>query len=280
MFEVAEAYERQMGRWSRQLAPLLIDFVGIADGDRVLDAGCGTGSLSMTIARMTKAAAIVGIDASQGFVEYARAQNFDPRVCFELGDAHNLSYPDASFDRCLSLLVVNHIADAPKALKEMRRVTKARGVVATAMWDGTGGNEFNDCMWNVALMLDATVTPASQRQGSYSSPTALSALWAGSGLTNVEVKELTTLCEYSSFEEYWHRFLESQGPAGAYVVGLPEDRRAALEEQLRRNILGNDADKAFALRAKAWAVKGLVPDKSAGNLFYLPKSESTKGAPR
>jgi SAM-dependent methyltransferase len=261
MFEVAEAYERQMGRWSRQLAPLFIKFAAVGDGDRVLDAGCGTGSLSMTIARMTKAAAIVGIDASKGFVEYALAQNFDPRVSFEVGDAQNLSYPDVSFDRCLSLLVVNHIPDTPKALEEICRVTKPGGVVATAMWDGTGGNEFNDCMWNVAVTLDPTVTPASRRQGSYSSPAALSELWARAGLANVEVKDLTMPCEYSSFDEYWKRFLEGQGPAGAYVVGLPEDRREALRQRLRQDILRDRADGPFSLQAKAWAVKGTVPDK-------------------
>ena len=79
MFEVAEAYQRQMGRWSRQLAPLLIEFAGVGAGERVLDAGCGTGSLALSIARLTKAAEIVGIDASKGFIEYACAQNSDPR---------------------------------------------------------------------------------------------------------------------------------------------------------------------------------------------------------
>ena len=60
--EVAEAYEVMMGRWSRQLAPLFVEFVGVRDGERVLDVGCGTGSLSATLARVTGASKIVGID--------------------------------------------------------------------------------------------------------------------------------------------------------------------------------------------------------------------------
>jgi SAM-dependent methyltransferase len=99
MFEVAEAYEVMMGRWSRQLAPLFVDFAGVRDGETVLDVGCGTGSLSATLARVTEASKIVGIDASSGFVEYARTQNADPRVTFEVGDAQALPYPDESFDR-------------------------------------------------------------------------------------------------------------------------------------------------------------------------------------
>ena len=65
MFEVAEAYEVMMGRWSRQLAPLFVEFVGVRDGEKVLDVGCGTGSLSATLARVTGASKIVGIDPSK-----------------------------------------------------------------------------------------------------------------------------------------------------------------------------------------------------------------------
>jgi ubiquinone/menaquinone biosynthesis C-methylase UbiE len=103
MFEVADAYEATMGRWSRQLAPLFVEFVGVRDGEKVLDVGCGTGSLSATLARVTGAAKIVGIDPSNGFIEYARTQISDRRVTFEVGDAQALPYPDASFDRCLAI---------------------------------------------------------------------------------------------------------------------------------------------------------------------------------
>ena len=72
MFEVAEAYEVMMGRWSRQLAPLFVEFVGVWDGEKMLDVGCGTGSLSATLGSVTGASKIVGIDPSDGFIEYAR----------------------------------------------------------------------------------------------------------------------------------------------------------------------------------------------------------------
>lgn len=74
MYELAEAYEVEMGRWSRQLAPLFVEFVGVRNGAKVLDVGCGTGSLSATLARVTGASKIVGIDPSNGFIEYAEGK--------------------------------------------------------------------------------------------------------------------------------------------------------------------------------------------------------------
>ncbi|MER3486645.1 MAG: SAM-dependent methyltransferase, partial [Chloroflexota bacterium] len=44
MFFNAEAYDRYMGRWSRHLAPRILEFAGITEGSRVLDLGTGTGS--------------------------------------------------------------------------------------------------------------------------------------------------------------------------------------------------------------------------------------------
>ena len=185
MFEVAEAYEAWMGRWSRKLAPLFLEFVGIQEGEKVLDVGCGTGSLSATLAQVTRASKIVGIDPSKGFVEYARATVPDRRASFDVGNAQELPYSDGSFDRCLALLVVNFIPDAPKAAREMHRVTKSGGVVATTMWDGSRANELSESLWAAAIPLDPTAKEIADRRGIYGSAAALSDLWKGAGLTDI-----------------------------------------------------------------------------------------------
>jgi SAM-dependent methyltransferase len=259
MHEVGEAYEVEMGRWSRQLAPLFVEFVGVRDGEKALDVGCGTGSLSATLAKITRASKIVGIDPSKGFIEYARTQVSDPRVSFEVGDAQALPYHDESFDRCMALLVVNFIPDAPKAMNEMRRVTKSGGLVATTMWDGSRDNELNQCMWDAAGAIDPTVKRPGERRRSYNSAVALSDLFDGAGLTDIEVTDLTMPCQFASFDELWQRYLSGEGPSGAYVVGLTEDRREALRQKLRQDILCDRSDGPFSLQGKAWAVRGRVP---------------------
>ena len=168
-----------MGRWSRQLAPLFVEFVGVRNGEKVLDVGCGTGSLSATLAKVTGASEIVGIDLSKGLIEYARTTVTDRRVTFDVGDAQELPYCDASFDRCMALLAVDWIPDARKAALEMRRITKTAGLVATTVWDRSRANELDSCFWNAVEAIDPTAKPPSGRQGSYGSAEALSDVWKG-----------------------------------------------------------------------------------------------------
>jgi ubiquinone/menaquinone biosynthesis C-methylase UbiE len=172
------------------LAPLFVDFVGVQEGERVLDVGCGTGSLSATLARVTKTSEIVGIGPSTGFIEYARTQTTNSRVTFNLGDAQNLPYPNDSFDRCMALLVIDHIPDDSQGVAEMRRVTKPAGVVATTMWDRSRDNELYGCFWDAAEAIDPTVKRSSDRRASYGSAAALSNLWEGAGLTDIEITDL------------------------------------------------------------------------------------------
>src|SRR5271166_4821587 len=125
-FQDADAYEQAMGRWSRRLAPLMIRFGGLSDDDRVLDVGCGTGSLSFTLPEIANVAGVTGIDLTEPFVEFARARNTDPRISFQQADARVLPFEDNSFDRAFSMLVLQFIPDAARAVAEMRRVVRAR----------------------------------------------------------------------------------------------------------------------------------------------------------
>jgi SAM-dependent methyltransferase len=261
MFEVAEAYEASMGRWSRQLAPLFVEFAGVRDGETILDVGCGTASLTRALASATNAAKIVGIDPSKGFIDYARTQVRDPRVSFEEGDAQELPYADGFFDRCMALLIVNFIPDAPKAAREMRRVTKKDGVVATTFWDGGGANKLNSCFWDAAIAVDPSVKLPIQRPGSYGSAEGLFELWRGAGLTDIKIGELTMPCRFSAFDELWQRYIgdPGSGPSSSYAAKLTEDHREAIRQKLRETVLQGDADGPFSLQAKAWAVRGVVP---------------------
>ena len=69
-----EAYERFLGRWSKLLAPKLLDFASFQPAGPLLDVGTGTGSLACAMAARWPARHIVGIDIAEAYVEYARAR--------------------------------------------------------------------------------------------------------------------------------------------------------------------------------------------------------------
>ena len=209
-----------MGRWSRRLAPRFLEFAGVVDGDRVLDVGSGTGALTETVLAAAPRSPVIGIEVSAPYVESAGARLTDPRARFDLGDARSLPYPDASFDACLSLLVVQFIPDAPRAVGEMRRVTRPGGRVAACVWDGSGGMEMLRAFWDAAVALDPSAEPLSSRHRPYSRRGELARLWAECGLADIEETDLVIPLEFASFEDFWAPHLEGQGPAAAYATQI------------------------------------------------------------
>jgi SAM-dependent methyltransferase len=259
MFAASAGYERFMGRWSRLLAPPMIAFAGVKNGDRVLDVGTGTGSLAAAVETRMPGSAIVGIDPSEGFIAYARKNAKSNRVSYEVGDAQALKFKDASFNQTLALLVMNFIPDHSKAIAEMRRVTRPRGTVSACVWDYDAGMQMLRYFWDEAVALDPAIEPKDERHMKLSRQGQLGDLWKKAGLLNIKEESLTIDQAYSSFNDYWEPFTKGAGPGGAFVVSLSEDRRRQLEARMRKRLLGDRQDGAFTLKAKAWCVRGQVP---------------------
>ena len=74
----APAYEQFMARWSRRLAGPFLDFAGIKGGNRVLDVGCGTGVITAALAE--RGCTVVGLDASEPYLEGARRDRSHPNI--------------------------------------------------------------------------------------------------------------------------------------------------------------------------------------------------------
>ena len=118
------AYEYYIGRWSRLVARKFIAWLDISFGARWLDVGCGTGILSQTILDVASPKTVLGIDSSEGYVEYARKHIQNPHVSFRLGDAQALPVESASYDAAISGLVLNFVAQPNQMLGEMIRAVR------------------------------------------------------------------------------------------------------------------------------------------------------------
>ena len=246
----AEAYDRFMGRYSLPLAPLFADFAGVGFGQRVLDVGCGPGALTTELVRRLGTTAVAAADPSPSFVTAFGERH--PGVEVRQADAEHLPFEDESFDAALAQLVVHFMGDPVAGLRELRRVTRRRGVVAACVWDHGGGGGPLNLFWEAVRDLDPHAEGeaglAGARQGH------LAQLLDDAGLREVEADTLSITVEHGSFDEWWEPFTLGVGPAGAYVSRLDDEGQARLRERCRSHL----PPGPFTVSARAWAGRGLV----------------------
>ncbi len=256
-----DGYELQMGRWSRRLAEPFLDFCGCSDGEAVMDAGCGTGSLTFALGQRAKDLRIQGIDFSPAYIAHATQHNHNPNIAFRVGDVCALPFADASFDRALSLLVLHFVPDANRAVSEMRRVARPGATVAAAVWDARGGFVANRIFFDTAATLDRKGNE--RRARNYTRPMTrsgeLSAAWRAAGFVDVRETMLAIRMEFASFDDYWAPYVGKDGPGAEYVATLDLAQRDRLRELVRDAYVDGEPDGPRSYAAIAWAVAGTVP---------------------
>ena len=110
---------------------LLIEQADIRSGQRVLDLGCGTGTLAIMAKQAQPKAEVFGLDADPDMLKVAKYKSKEQNlfVTFDVGFTNKLPYPDASFDRVLSSIMIHHLKTPDKELtaREVYRVLKPGG---------------------------------------------------------------------------------------------------------------------------------------------------------
>ncbi len=251
----AEAYDRHIGRYGRELARALIAAAGVQPGGRALDVGCGPGALTSELVAATGAEHVAAVDPSVPFAEACRLRL--PGVRVEVAPAEALPFADAAFDHAFAQLVVNFMSDPLGGVREMRRVTRPGGTVVAAVWDYAGEMTLLRRFWDAAIALDPDAADRDEgRCMPYCTPGSLGGLWREAGLAEVSVAPVVVSADYDDFEDLWQPLELGVAPSGAYVTALAPERRAALKQELQRRL--GVGDEPFRLPARAWVATGKV----------------------
>jgi SAM-dependent methyltransferase len=245
----ADAYDRFMGRYSALLAPQFADFAGVHPGQRVLDVGCGPGSLTTVLVERLGADEVSAADPSEQFVAAARERH--PGVDVRRAPAEELPYDGGEFDAALAQLVVHFMADPVAGLAEMARVTRAGGVVAACVWDHAGGQTPLAPFWDAVHELDPDEVGEGEMAGAHAGH--LTELFGAAGLREVEETTLSIRVEAKTFDEWWEPFTLGVAPAGQYLEALDPERQAELRELCRKRL-----GEPVSVPARTWTARGVV----------------------
>lgn len=190
----AEMYERLLvGPLFRPWAEVLLDHVGIASGERVLDLACGTGIVArLANQRLRKTGHVVGIDLSEQMLAVGRS--IDPGIEWREGNAMALPFGEAAdetFDVVLCQQGLQFFPDKAAAAREMRRVLKKAapgGRLAVAVWRGLEEIPFFLALHRVA---ERHLGPVADARYGYGDAMTLERLLADAGFREVKVEKMT-----------------------------------------------------------------------------------------
>jgi SAM-dependent methyltransferase len=257
-----QAYEPYVGRWSRLVAPRFLQWLPPAPpAASWCDVGCGTGALAHAILASERPARVLGIDPSPAYLAAAQQGAGDLPIETVVGSATAIPARDDQFDRVVSALVLNFVSQPDAALGEMRRITRPGGLIGGYVWDYAEGMQLIRAFWDAAGALDpAAVELDEGRRFPLCRPEPLRALFDAAGLLDVQVTAIDVPTVFTDFDDLWHPFLGSQGPAPGYCAALPEDRRHALRNHLHAT-LPEQPDGTIRLQARAWAARGFAAER-------------------
>jgi SAM-dependent methyltransferase len=113
----------------------------VHEGSRILDVGCGPGTITLDLARLASAGSVVGLDRSEAVIGEARVAAEQACVAnleLTVGDVYSLDYEAGTFDVVHAHQLLQHLSDPVAALGEMGRVCKPDGLVAVRDSDYSG----------------------------------------------------------------------------------------------------------------------------------------------
>ncbi|MEN3283209.1 MAG: hypothetical protein V7607_4349 [Solirubrobacteraceae bacterium] len=205
----------------------MVEAIRPQPGHRVLELAAGLGDTGLLAAELVKPGGSVLItDAADGMVEAARAHAEElgaDNVEVRAMQAEWIDAPTASVDAVLCRYGYMLLADPETALRETRRVLKAGGRVALAVWDLPERNPWATTVRAAAEEAGISSPPAPNDAGQFalSAPGAVEELLATTGFDDVEVEGLDLAFEAESLDAWWDVVLQTSASMLEAVRGLP-----------------------------------------------------------
>jgi ubiquinone/menaquinone biosynthesis C-methylase UbiE len=248
-YDDGASYELMMGRWSTLVGTRFIDWIGVPNGARWLDVGCGSGAFTHLLVERCRPANVQAFDTSAEQLAYARTRlAASAPVTWTEGDAMRLPVADASCDAAVMALVLFFVPEPAIGVAEMCRAVRRGGTVAAYHWDVSGGGfPLADI---AAEMLALGVAPRVPPSVDASTIDASTSLWQKAGLHQVRTCQITVQRAFESFDDYW-RSAEPSKSLRPMFEDMDAEHRELLKANVRRRLRAGDGPLSVSARANA-----------------------------
>lgn len=233
--------------WLREeAAPVsqaMIDALALQPGQHLLELAAGPGETGFLAAELVlPGGTLICSDQSDAMLEVARARAAElglENVEFRPINAESIDLPVASIDAVLCRWGYMLMIDLQAALAETRRVLRAGGRVALAVWDSPESNPWLVVPNRVLIEHGLMEAPDPSAPGPFalSEPQRLTELLEEAGFTGIELEHVDIVRRAASFEDWWQMHLD-MSPAGALVRDSDPSVAAQVAAEVRERLAG------------------------------------------
>lgn len=231
------------------------------DDDLVLDVAAGTGEPGLTIATMLKSGKVIVTDLSEGMLEVAREnaesrniKNFETRVC----DVCELPFADNTFDAVSCRFGFMFFPDMLLAAKEIARVLKPGGRIATSVWNVPEKNFWVTAMMSTINKNMQLPPPPPGAPGMFRCAQSglIADLFRQAGLRNITETEINGKLNCGTTDVYWNLMTEVAAPVVAALSNADDAMKAKIKSEVYESINQKYPDGVIAIDSNALIIYG------------------------
>jgi SAM-dependent methyltransferase len=218
-------YDLVTGAVTARVGAVLLDEVAAGAGVRLLDLGCGPGTI--TAAAAARGARATGCDLAAGMLALARARH--PTATFVQADAEELPFPDASFDAAVGGFILNHLPAPDRAVAELARVLAPGGHVAVAVWERPARNrllgELTDAVRDAGVAVRGAL-PTGPDPYRFAGHEEMRAVLTDAGLRDAEARTIALTHRSPDVDALWDGLLGGSARISTVLAAEPPEVQA------------------------------------------------------
>jgi SAM-dependent methyltransferase len=239
----------------------LTDKADAQPGETVLEIAAGTGDLGFRVAEhVGEEGRVISTDFAPEMVDVARANGQAlglTNVEYRLMDAESMDLDDDSVDGVVCRFGYMLMADPAAALKETRRVLRAGGTLAFAVWSGADRNPWAAVPAMTLVQLGHVPPPEPGMPGIFAlgDPVRIRELVRGAGFGEPDLEEITVDWRYADSDDLWDTLTRITGVVALTINALSDDERQATRTAISENVAQfRDSAGSYTIPGSTWGV--------------------------